>query len=222
VAATDRAFGVANLGDVPWGSPNDDGRVRVALREHFGIGSFGINAYRSLEGGPLIGEHSESGFAMGEGDQEELYLVVEGKATFNVDGERVEAPQGTLVYARPEAKRSATAEEPGTTVIAIGGTPGKAYVVLPEGFAAAYGAYDQKDYERSLELYSELLDSDFPRKAGILFNIACNEALLGRTDDAIAHVGAAIESDPRAVELAREDTDLDSLREDARFKELIA
>ena len=219
--ATGRAFDVVALGELP-GNEND-GRVRLNVREHFGIRAFGTNAYRSLEGGELIREHDETGFRIGETNQEELYLITEGRATFNVDGERVEAPQGTLVFVRdPATKRSAVAEEPGTTVIAFGGTPGKAYLVLPEGFSAAFEAYNEKDHERSLELYKELLESDFPRKAGILFNIACNEALLGRTDDAIEHLKAAIDLDEQAAELARADTDLDSLRGDPRVQALIA
>ena len=219
--ATDRAFDVVALGELS--GDENDGRVRLNVREHFGISAFGTNAYRSLEGGELVREHDETGFRIGETNQEELYLIAEGHATFNVNGERIEAPRGTLVFVRdPAAKRSAVAEEPGTTVIAFGGTPGKAYLVLPEGFRTAFEAYNAKDYERSLELYKELLESDFPRKAGILFNLACNEALLGRTDEAIEHLKAAIEADPQAAELARNDTDLDSVREDPRVQALIA
>ncbi len=59
--------------------------------------------------------------------QEELYLVQRGRATFELDGERLDAPAGTLVFARPDVKRTAFAEEPGTTIVALGGVPGKAY-----------------------------------------------------------------------------------------------
>jgi hypothetical protein len=38
----------------------------------------------------------------------------------------VDAPAGMLVFARPGAKRTAFAEEAGTTIVALGGTPGKA------------------------------------------------------------------------------------------------
>ena len=60
-------------------------------------------------------------------EHEELYLVHQGRATFELDGERVDAPAGTLVFARPGVKRTAFAEEPETTLLALGGTPGKAY-----------------------------------------------------------------------------------------------
>ena len=96
------------------------------VRFHFGITSFGVNAFTAHQvGDRLINEHDESQ----EHDlQEELYLVQRGRATFELDGERVDAPAGTLVFVRPEVKRTAFAEEPGTTLVAVGGTPGKAYV----------------------------------------------------------------------------------------------
>src|SRR5215831_14329845 len=86
---------------------------------------FGVNAFTAHQvGDRLINEHDESQ----EHDlQEELYLVQRGRATFELDGERVDAPAGTFVFARPSVKRTAFAEEPGTTIVAIGGTPGKAY-----------------------------------------------------------------------------------------------
>jgi hypothetical protein len=46
---------------------------------------------------------------------------------FELDGDRVAAPTGTLIFAPSGVKRTAFAEEPETTVIALGGTPGKAY-----------------------------------------------------------------------------------------------
>jgi hypothetical protein len=219
--ATGTAFQLGNLQDLPGNEA--DGRVRMEVGRHFGIQAFGTSAYRSVEAGELIGEHDEAGFRIGLSDQEELYVVVSGRATFTVNGERVDAPAGSLVFVRdPAAKRGAVAEEPGTTVLALGGKPGEAFLPLPEEFSVAFDAYRAKDYERSIELYQELLESGFLRKAGILFNIACNEALLGRTDDAIEHLRAAIEADERVLELVRTDSDLDPIREDARFAALIA
>jgi tetratricopeptide (TPR) repeat protein len=218
--ATGTGFSVLTL-DGSTGNENE-GRLRVDVRRELGIQAFGTNAYRSIEGGELIREHDETGFHVGNGDQEELYIVVEGKATFNVDGEKVDAPSGTVVHVRPESKRSAVAEEPGTTVLVVGGAPGEAYLVLPDELAAAFDAYNEKDYERSIEIYQGILAAGFPNEAGIIYNIACNEALLGRTESAIEHLKTAIEANPRAVQLARTDTDLDSLRDDERFKELVS
>ena len=75
------------------------------VRFHFGITSFGVNAFTAHQvGDRLINEHDESQ----EHDlQEELYLVQRGRATFELDGERVDAPAGTLVFVRPAVKRTA-------------------------------------------------------------------------------------------------------------------
>src|ERR1700741_2788165 len=83
----------------------DDGRVLSRpVRFHFGITSFGVNAFTAHQAGDrLINEHDESP----EHDlQEELSLVQRGRATFELDGERVDAPAGTLVFARPAVKRT--------------------------------------------------------------------------------------------------------------------
>src|SRR5215204_6810699 len=118
-------YAVARLEDI---DEISDGRAPWRpLRHHFGITSFGINAWTGREAGDrIINEHDE------EGEDEELYFVQRGRATFELDHERVDAPAGTLVFARPGVTRTAFAEEPGTTVLAIGGTPGKAY--QPSGF----------------------------------------------------------------------------------------
>src|SRR5215210_1731095 len=77
---------VARLEDIErWGRD-------IPVREHLGIRAFGINAYMPGEDGTLIGEHDEA--ASG---QEELYIVLDGNATFEVDGDTVDAPAGTFV-----------------------------------------------------------------------------------------------------------------------------
>src|SRR6187455_804930 len=76
-----------------------DGRCPFRpVRHHFGITAFGINAWTGREAGDrIINEHDE-----GEPDgNEELYLVIEGRAVFELDGERRDAPAGTFAYAAP-------------------------------------------------------------------------------------------------------------------------
>ena len=105
--------------------PEHDGRVPLNIRRHFGIQGFGVRANRSVGDGHVVGEHDELG--LGASGQEELYLVLSGKATFNVDGEPIYATTSTMAFVGdPAAKRSAIAKEEGTTILAIGGTPGKA------------------------------------------------------------------------------------------------
>src|SRR5438132_11181143 len=112
----------------------------IPVREHLGIQAFGINAYTPGEDGTLIGEHDEAGSG-----QEELYIVLDGKATFEIDGERVDAPPGTLVFVRPESRRKATGDG---TVLAVGATPGEAYQAIDWGDAWPF-------HRESLTAYGE-------------------------------------------------------------------
>src|SRR5215475_12004469 len=139
----------------------DDGRAPMrAVRHHFGITSFGVNAWTGRQAGArIINEHDES-----EPDsQEELYLVVRGRASFEVDGEQFDAPTGTFVFVPPGVKRTAFAEEPGTTIIVVGGVPGKPYE--PGGwelFAPLRPLYDAGDYAGAADRGRELLAADPP------------------------------------------------------------
>ena len=77
----------------------------IPVREHLGIHSFGVNGFTPDEEGTLINDHDESGSG-----QEELYIVLDGSATFEIDGETVDAPAGTFVYVPPESQRKATGD----------------------------------------------------------------------------------------------------------------
>jgi mannose-6-phosphate isomerase-like protein (cupin superfamily) len=101
-----------------------------ATRIHFGIQSFGISAYVAESAGDVLSaDHTESEDGTGH---EELFFVASGHASFRIDGETVDAPAGTFVYVPdPAARRGASALEAGTTLLAIGGEPGKAFAVSP-------------------------------------------------------------------------------------------
>ena len=57
--------------------------------------------------------------------------------------------------------------------------------------------------------------------AGLLYNLACAEALLGETDEALEHLRAALAERPDFGPQAREDEDLAALRGDPRFAEVV-
>lgn len=217
---TSAAFDVGRLDDLEAGHEHE-GRIPYNLRRHFGILGFGIRAFRAAGEGHVIGEHDEAG--PGASGQEELYFVVSGSATFTVNGETVPASAGTFVFVRdPAAKRSAVAEEEGTTVLVIGGTPGKAYEVHPGDLIdGMWKPYRDGDYEAALAVVLPVLE-ERPEAALVLFNAACLEALLGRPDEAIGHLERAVEADGRFRENLRTDSDLDSLRDDPRFVGLAA
>lgn len=222
--AKDTAYRVVALDDVKVGLsffPEGEaaGRERLDVRGDLGISAFGINAVRVPGPGNLVREHTEIGF--GASGQEELYVVLGGSATFVLDGEEVETPAGSLVYVRPEVRRSAVASDEGTTLLIVGGTPGEAYEVPPAEAEEAFAAYNAGDFETAVEKQRAAVEQ-VPDNLIVLFNLACFEARAGKTDEAIEHLKTAVEADSGVVDLARDDTDLDSLREDPRFKELIA
>jgi tetratricopeptide (TPR) repeat protein len=198
-----------------------DGRCPYRpVRFHFGITSFGVNAFTGREvGDRLINEHDESQ----ENDlQEELYLVQRGRARFELDGEQVDAPAGTLVFVRPEVRRTAFAEEPGTTLVALGGTPGKAYEAQGgELWMPLHHLYESGKYAEAADRGREVIEAH-PEYAGPLYNLACCESLAGRTDDAIKHLRLAIDRNEPFRSLAAEDSDFDPIRDEAAFKELIS
>jgi mannose-6-phosphate isomerase-like protein (cupin superfamily) len=193
----------------------------ATVRHHLGIRAFGVNAWTADEAGKeIIEEHDELGRRAGK--HEELYVVVKGAATFTVDGETVEAQAGTFVFVRdPAAKRKAVATEGETTVLVIGGRPGKAFEPSQwERSAPALGFFATKEYDKAVEFLSKARE-EAPDDAGVLFNLACAESLLGRTDEAVGHLRDSIANDESFRELAQADSDFDPIREDARFKELV-
>ena len=213
--AAERGFG---LGGPP--NPEDGRRGRVYVRRDLDINSFGVNAfYQAQSGAIVIGEHEENG--PGASGHEELYVVVEGAATFTVDGDEIDAPRGKAIFVRPGTKRSAKATEDGTIVLVVGGTPGEAWSKSPgESMAGFFGLYREKDYEGALAILRSALE-EHPGNALILYNIACMEACLGHADEAWEPLTESLAAWPNFKELASKDEDLEPLRADPRFEALV-
>ena len=198
----------------------DDGRQPYrAVRHRFGITSFGITTWTAREAGDrILNEHDEADTNDGS---EELYLVQSGNAVFELDGERVEAPAGTFVFAPPGVKRTAFAEEAGTTIVAVGGVPGKAYDPVGwELWAPLRPQYEAGDYDPVMERLQEIV-AESPQYPLLAYNLACLESLTGHKDEALEHLGRAIAMLDRFRDYAKGDSDLDPIRDDARFVELI-
>ena len=164
----------------------DDGRPR-AVRHHFGITAFGVTAWTGhAVGDRIINEHEEDE----PGSDEELYLVTAGHAVFELDGDKVDAPAGTFVFARPGVKRTAFAEEPGTTILAIGAPPGKAYEANGwELWTPLNALYQKGEYAEVVDRARALTEAH-PGYGLLFYNLACCESLMGRTADALDHLPA--------------------------------
>ena len=188
--------------------------IRLAL----GVRSVGINAWAAAEaGGEIIPDHDEVPTG-----HEELYLVTAGHAVFSVAGDEIDAPAGTIVLVSdPAAHRGAVARAPGTTVITVGARPGEAFT--PQPWETNRDVFALLDADRPAEAKQVLVDAleRYDDTATLFYNLACAEAQLGQTDEALEHLGAAIAGDPSLAEPAHEDSDLAPLRDDPRFGELL-
>jgi tetratricopeptide (TPR) repeat protein len=183
------------------------------IRRRLGIEAFGVNAYTcNAAGEEVVEAHDELG--TGAGHHEELYVVVSGHATFTLDGEEHDAPAGTLVFVRdPAVKRAAVARKAGTTVLAVGGERGAAYEVAPWEFSfAAKPLSDAGDHAGAVALVEEGL-ARYPDNGGVLYNLACYRALAGDLDGATEALLASFDAEPKALEWAQDDADLDPIRD---------
>ena len=126
--------------------------------------------------------------------------MLRGHARFTIDGEDLDAPQGTLVFLpEPEAIRSATALEDGTTVLAVGGQPGVPYAVSPwESYFAAEGPASRGDFAAAAETVREALP-EHEGNPSIHYRLACYLARDGRHDEALAELRRAHDADPDGI-----------------------
>ncbi len=185
------------------------------IRRALGITAFGINAYTAERGERLIEEHDETGG--GAGGHQELYIVLNGRAMFSVDGDEIDAQAGTLIFV-PDAssRRSAVAQVDGTTVIVVGGNPGAITPSAWEHYFAASPAAEAGDPASAYEVAAAGL-TDHPDHPSLHYNLACYACQAGDIDRALEHLSRAVEQDPETRSWAATDSDLDAIRSDPRY-----
>lgn len=184
------------------------------VRRYFGIEAFGVNAYTAAESGQEVVErHTEE-----VRGHEELYVVIAGHASFELDGEALEAPAGTLVFVRdPFVERYAVAAEPATTILALGGKPGAPYLPDPwEWFFVAHTRGSEGDREGAIVEIERGLEV-LPGNVALLYRLACWEAAAGRHEDALAHLAEAVGARDELRTSAQTEDLLASIRGDPRF-----
>ena len=206
----DQRYSVARPGDIEqlrggW-SP---------IRGHFGIEAFGVNSWTSAAPGEtVVNDHEEE-----NSGHEELYVVVEGRATFTVDGREIDAPAGTLVFVGDagdaEESRRGRARRPPCWPSAR--SPARRT-------DRSAGSGRPKPFRSSGAASRSVRTSSWPRRTpstrmlpAVLYNLACAEALLGKSDEAVEHLRRAVELYPGYAEYARKDTDFDSIRDHPGF-----
>jgi hypothetical protein len=182
------------------------------VRRPLGVTAFGINAYTAVHAGDeVVEEHTEEQLG-----HEEIYFVHTGHAVFTIDGEEVDAPAGTMVYLDDvKQKRHAIAKEAGTTVIAIGGVPGKHEPSAWEYFFPALPAMRNGDHDTARRILEDgLKENDAPV---MHYQLACVEALAGNRDRALDQLQVAVDGNERYRAAAQTDDDFASIRDDPRF-----
>lgn len=182
------------------------------VRRQFGISAFGTNAYTATAGQRILEEHSE------KDGHEEMYVVLRGRVTFQLDGEDVDGPAGTILFVRPGTKRGAFAVEDGSAILAVGAKPGVVFEPSAwEEIFAAFSYAERGEIDRAREMIDRALEQKPDEWQGH-FNAACFEVRYGGDNEAgIAHLQRAHELDPEQVaRAAAKDTDLDPVRDDPR------
>jgi carboxyl-terminal processing protease len=87
--------------------------------------------------------------------------------------------------------------------------------------------WKQKQYQKAVQILQDLyalpaLSEMEDARMGVLYNLACGYSLLGEKEKAISFLHDAIESGYSDFRHIREDTDLDNIRNEPRFREEVA
>jgi hypothetical protein len=109
---------VSRITSVPTVSDGDaDDPVWYPLQHALGIDTFGINLFVADRADQiLVEEHDER-----MSGQQELYVLLEGQAIFELDGEQAHLDRGTaLAVTDPSVRRSAKAVTSGTALLIVG------------------------------------------------------------------------------------------------------
>lgn len=210
-------YAVAHLEEID--ELEDVGAFYRPVRLHLGITAFGATTWAARAAGDVVINEHDPGDPTAD---QELFFVIRGHAVFEVDGERVDAPAGTFVSTAPGTARRAIAEEAFTTILLIEGTPGKGYA--PRGWelwATLAPWYAAGRYAEVAAALTEAVEAH-PEYGLLFYNLACCESLTGRSTEALGHLRRAIELSDEFRQDAKADTDLDPIRGEPAFAQLIA
>ena len=193
------------LADLPQAEIGD--HLWHPVRRALGATGFGVGAYSAAKAGDvLVGAHDETG--LGSNRHEELYVVLAGRALFELDGDQLEVGPEEFLLVDPEVRRGARALADGTIVLVVGGAPG---AVAPAPYEHWYAALTTDDPHAAAEIAAEGL-GQFPDHGQLHYQLACFRALAGELEVAAKHLRRAVASDERAWSWLEDDADLDSLR----------
>jgi mannose-6-phosphate isomerase-like protein (cupin superfamily) len=98
----------------------------VKARAELGVTAFGMQV---IQLPPDFADYPEHDHA--ETEQEEVFVALSGSGWIDIEGERVELDGDTLVRVGAKTKRKVYAGPQGLRMLAVGGSPGKAYEIVP-------------------------------------------------------------------------------------------
>jgi uncharacterized cupin superfamily protein len=87
-----------------------------------GVTAWGMNVEKLPPNWTDYPEHDHA-----KDGQEEVYVVLDGRATLHADGQSWKLEPGMLARVGPKEKRKIVPGKDGVTLLVLGGTPGKAY-----------------------------------------------------------------------------------------------
>ena len=90
----------------------------------------------------------------------------------------------------------------------------------PELWELVRPLYETGRYAEAADAGCELLETH-PGLAYLHYQVACCESLAGRTADAVEHLRNAVDRWEGCLELAKEDSDFDPIRDEPAFRELV-
>lgn len=90
-----------------------------------------------------------------------------------------------------------------------------------EWFARGYQMHHSDRYPEAIEAFKRSIDLGH-RKATAMYNIGCGYSLMNDKENALVWLQRALDNGFDNTELVADDSDLDPLRSDARFKKIVA
>jgi mannose-6-phosphate isomerase-like protein (cupin superfamily) len=98
----------------------------IRARAELGVTSFGMQILDFPPNTDRYPEHDHT-----HDGQEEVFVVMSGRGTVEVDGDRFDIDPDTMVRIAPEAKRKITTGDEPMRVLALSGVPGGVYEPAP-------------------------------------------------------------------------------------------
>jgi hypothetical protein len=99
----------------------------VPARAELGLSAFGMQVYRYPPHASFVAPHDHGGTAGPDDGQEEVYVVLAGRARLLAGGDSHDLRPGVLARVGPGVVRQIVTNDDPATVLVVGATPGVAY-----------------------------------------------------------------------------------------------